>query len=83
MKKQIVLFPLLLSCIIFSGFIFSGVNVIFRYSDNKTDWHYTAALFGSICFGLLLTISLAGFVVTRLKANKEKIHIPIKLGGHN
>lgn len=63
---------LLLSCIIFSGFIFTGVNVMKKYSDNTTDWHYTAALFGSICFGFLLTIALAGFVVIRLKANKKE-----------
>ena len=72
MKIQLTITSLLVNCIIFSVFIIAGRNVIYKYIDNKTDWHYTAALYGTIGFALLLIISLAGIVALPLKRKGTK-----------
>lgn len=62
---------LLVSCIIFFAFIFTGINVIGKYFDNKTNWHFITALIGTIISVFLLIVSLAGFAIV-FKSNKQK-----------
>jgi poly-D-alanine transfer protein DltD len=76
MKNQMTIIPLLVSCIIFSAFIFTGINVIAKYFGNKANWHFITALIGTIVSIFLLIVSLAGFAIV-IKSNKQK-NLPYK-----
>lgn len=73
MKNKMAIISLLAGCMIFAAFLFVGINVIEKYIDNKTNWHFITALIGTLLFASLLIASLAGIPVILFKSGHKNL----------
>ena len=52
------------SFVTFCLFVIMGLKTLGKYCNSVKDWHYIAALIGSILCGCLALVSVVGFILT-------------------
>jgi hypothetical protein len=57
------------SFLIFFLFLIIGLKAVSKYSYSAKDWHYVAAVIGSILSGCLMLFSIVSLIIT-FKINK-------------
>jgi len=62
-NKKVLIFSLTMSFVICLVFVCTGIKVVGAYLGNRSNWHFSAALFGTIGFAFLLIVCILGFYV--------------------
>jgi len=60
-NKKAIISGLVTSSVIHLLFIWTGVKTMYKHSGNPGNWHFIAALIGTIIFAFLLIVLFSGF----------------------
>ena len=74
-NKKAIIIGLITSSIINALFIWTGIKTMNKYGDNPGNWHFIAALVGTIVFAFLLIVLLVGFYSVLFPDKFPKMHL--------